>query len=47
MSPSSLGVYTNETVSGEGDWLEIAVAWDPTEGRMHNGAPRGLLEKGV
>lgn len=40
-------VYTNETVSREGDWLEIAVARAPTEGRMYNGALRGLLEKGV
>lgn len=44
---SSHRVYTNETVPGEGDWLEIAVARVPTEGRIYNRAPRDLLEKGV
>lgn len=44
---SLLRVYTNETVPGEGDWLEIAVARFPTEGPMYNGTLRGLLEEGV
>lgn len=44
---SSLWVYTNQIVSGEDDWQEIAVARIPTEGRMYNRALRGLLKDGV